>query len=316
MDLKTAEVVALAYQSGDETMIRVLTEDDLQFARVDKDNPKKVVRIAYNENSGFPESEHDKSLLVAADDPRILRKSDGLVIHPKRDLHWEMAEAVAGKPREKLDERLYRDGCGKVGNFSIPYGASATLLERLIEVNTGIKPKEGTGDLMIETWSTRYPQAAQFQKEMAVCVETPGEWRSLSGRVRHFFYASLIEINDMKDNSRNKILTGLERQARNFPCQELVGATTGKALLLFIEQRKKLNLDSRVGILLYDAIAAFSPLEQAKATADLLRSCLTTWVPWTVKGRTFHFDVDVSVSFRWGVKPTKEEKEKIAKYFK
>ncbi len=316
MDLKTAEIVALAYQANDENMIRVLTEPDLQFARIDKDNPKKVARIAYNENSCFPESEFDQSLIVAASDPRILRKADNSIAHPKRDLHWEMAEAVAGKPREKLDERLYRDGCGKVGNFSIPYGASPTLIERLIEVNTGIKPKEGMGELTIKTWETRYPEAAKFQKYMAGLIENPGFWRSLSGRVRHFFMAELSDITDIKDYDRQNILSPLERQARNFPCQELVAATTGKALLMFIEQRRKLGLRSRVGILLYDAITAFAPLEEAKQTSELLKNCLTDWVPWTVNGRTFNFEVDISYAFRWGSKLTKEEKERIAPYIK
>ena len=124
MDLRTAEIVALARYANDQNMIRVLTEPDTQFARIDKENPKKVVRLCYNENEGIPESEWDPSLIVPPDDPRILRHPDGSIMHPKRDLHWEMGTAVMGKPREKCDERMVRDGCGKVGNFSIPYGAS------------------------------------------------------------------------------------------------------------------------------------------------------------------------------------------------
>jgi uracil-DNA glycosylase len=126
MDLKTAEVVALAYQSGDKNMIKVLTEPDTQFARIDRDNPKKVVRIEFNENEGISESEYDPALLTSKDDPRILRDENGQIVHPRRDLHWEMATTVARKPREKLDERLFRDGVGKIGNFCLLEGQLVT----------------------------------------------------------------------------------------------------------------------------------------------------------------------------------------------
>ena len=312
MDLKTAEIVALAYQSGDDNMIKVLTEPDVQFARIDKDNPKKVVRICYNENEGIPESEWDPSLLVSTDDPRILRNADGSIVHPKRDLHWEMGTAVAKKPREKCDERMVRDGCGKVGNFSIPYGATSTLLERMIEANTGIKPPEHTGLDMIYAWETRYPRAKDFQKKMEAIVADPGFWTSLSGRIRRFAFAELDDLSFYEQRKKDGLYSGLARQARNFPCQELVAATTARALLMFIEQRRAMRLRSRVGILLYDAVTAFSVLDDAVAASALLRECLTVRNRWQTPTHTFNFDVDVSVGFRWGVKPTAEEKKILA----
>jgi hypothetical protein len=59
---------------------------------------------------------------------------------------------------------------------------------------------------------------------------------------------------------------------------------------------------------------AMAPLEEAKVTAALLKSCLTDRVPWTVKGRTFNFEVDVSYGFRWGMKPNADEKKLLAQY--
>jgi len=311
MDLKTAEVVALAYLSGDENMIKVLTEPDSQFARIDKDNPKKAVRICYNDNVGLPESEQDQSVLVPMDDPRILRDACGEILHPLRDIHWEMAEEVANKPREKLEERLYRDGAGKVGNFSIPYGAASTLLERMIEANTGIKPPEGTGQKMLDTHATRYPQATEFQKEMEECIQDPGFYRSISGRVRHFFYTNLGDVDGLSDYTMEGILSPLKRQARNFPMQELVAATATRALIRFIKERRERGFNSRIMMSLYDAVTSISTFEQAKETVEVLRNCLTVWCPWTVHGRTFNFDVDTSIGFRWGVKTSKEEKELV-----
>lgn len=304
MDLKTAEIVALARYAADENMIKVLTEPDVQFARIDKDNPKKVVRLCYNDSEGIPRSEHDPSLLVSPDDPRILRNPDGAILHPKRDLHWEMGTAVVGKPREKCDERMVRDGCGKVGNFSIPYGASSSLLERLIEANTGVKPPAGTGRKMIDTWEQRYPQCKHFLEKMEGVVEWPGRWRSLSGRIRHFNLGDA----ELRVNTLDEGVPHLLRQARNFPEQELVAATTGRALLRFIEERKRLGLRSRIGVLLYDAMTAFAPLEEAKQTAELLRNCLTVRNEWDAPGGRFHFEVDVNFYFRWGVKLNAEER--------
>lgn len=122
MDFKTAEVVQLGYTAGDESLIGVLNEPDTQFARVDKDNPKKVVRVAYDRLSGYPESEQDPALLVPESDPRIMRDAQGNIMRIKRDLHWELAEGVEGKPREKLNEDAARGGIGKVGNFCIAKG--------------------------------------------------------------------------------------------------------------------------------------------------------------------------------------------------
>lgn len=304
MDLKTAEIVALARYAADENMIKVLTEPDVQFARIDQANPKKVVRICYNDNEGIPSTEWDPALLVSPDDPRILRHPDGSIMHPKRDLHWEMGTAVMGKPREKCDERMVRDGCGKVGNFSIPYGASPSLLERLIEANTGVKPPAGTGRAMIDTWSNRYPACKRFLDQMEGVVEWPGRWRSLSGRIRHFNLGDA----ELRVDSLDEGVPHLLRQARNFPEQELVAATTGRALLRFIEERKRLGLQSRIGVLLYDAMTAFAPLEEARQTAELLRNCLTTWNQWDAPGGRFHFEVDVNFYFRWGVKLNAEER--------
>ena len=317
MDLKTAEVMALAYISGDENMIKVLTEDDKQFVlSVEKDSKgkHKTLRVCYNENSPYGQEARDPSLLVNLEDPRILRKEND-VLFPRRDLHWEMGETVALKPRELLDDRMIRDGVGKVGNFSIPYGTGPASLERLIEASTGRRPDPGTGEKMIAAWEERYPIAAKFQYAMEMRLLDPGWWRSPSGRIRHFYFDTIQDIFSHKYTAAKwRIMSPITREARNFPCQELVAATTGHAILDFIQRRREMSLRARVGILLYDAVTVFSPLEELKATAQLLKNCLTIWRPWTINGRTFNFEVDVSYGFRWGVKPSETEKETLNQY--
>lgn len=317
-DLKSAEIVALFFQSMDQNGMRVVMDADTQFARTDWKNEKKYLRIAYNENSAYPESEWDPKLVVPMNDPRLIRTLDGKLVHPKRDLHWEIGEVVAGKPREKCDERMHRDGCGKVGNFSIPYGAAGPLLERLIEANTGKKPAPGTGDRMISAWKLRYPQATKFLEHMEEIVTDPGYWISLSERVRHFQLATLKYETEGGDRGYISIASSLRRQARNFPMQELVAATTSTALIKFIAERRRLQMQARIGVLLYDAITAFCPLTEVKATTELLKKCLTEII-WPMDRKkpeagTFHFDVDVTYSFRWGVKLTPAEQLRLQPY--
>ena len=97
MDLKTAEIFALAYSSGDQNMINVLTEPDHQFAFTGSGEAEKKVRIAYNENSSYPETQWDQGLFVSPE--QVNRREDGTIIHPRRDLHWELGESVAQMPR-------------------------------------------------------------------------------------------------------------------------------------------------------------------------------------------------------------------------
>lgn len=185
---------------------------------------------------------------------------------------------------------------------------------RMIESNTGRKPDGSVGDMMIQAWRKRYPQAAEFGEYMESIVLEPGYWRSLSGRVRHFALATLDEVKEYDHRRKSSLRSGLSRQARNFPEQELVAATTAKALVLFTRERDQLQLASRVGLLLYDAMTAFSLLEQVRPTADLLRSCLTERCRWKAKGGEFNFEVDTSIGFRWGVKPNKKEKALIESF--
>lgn len=319
MDLKTAEVVALAYISGDESMINVLTEGDTQFA-LRKDDPKgdKPVRIGFNQNAEYPDSEKTADLLITTqDDPELQRHPDGSLVHPKRDLHWEMTEEVYRKPRERLSKDRDRGGVGKTGNFSIPYGASPTLLERMIEVQTGSKPEEGIGQRIIDRYNTRYPIAAAFLRWMEGQVENPGWYRSMSGRIRHFKFTEIVDLEGVSDKLKESIRNPLIRQARNFPIQEIVAATTAHAQLKFIEQRRHHGLNrSRVMILLYDAIALHAPLEELSGAVPLLKSCLTDQCQWSVNGRTLQFETDTDIMFRWGVKPSKEEKDLLAKHIK
>ena len=147
-DLDTAEVLSLAYISNDEGMIDMCHSEDKQFVLVDAEACKQngvepfitkgtvMVRTMYADD--YVEIPKEEQLKVYSVDYLKERNmlQDGEEKHPKRDMHWEMAEGMQSKSREVLDEDMDR-GAGKVGMFSIPYGAQENLLEREIETMTG-----------------------------------------------------------------------------------------------------------------------------------------------------------------------------------
>ena len=197
---------------------------------------------------------------------------------------------------------------GVLVSNSIPYGATDALLERMIEVNTGHKPSEGTGAKMIDSYSTRYATAWRHLLSMETRVEDPGWIRSSSGRVRHFAYTQILDVAGLSEYSRKGILSPLQRQARNYQIQEGVAATAARALELFLVKRKEMGLDVHMFSVLYDAMSILAPLEELKEATGLLRNCMTDWNVWENHGRRWHHDVDTGYALRWGCKPTDQEK--------
>ena len=306
-DLKTAEVVALAYYAGDQAMIGELTGLDTNYAQIDPMDSDKVARLVPADTQPVPKG------CVAENDPKIQRHADGAIKHPKRDLHWEMAEEVTGKPREELDSAVERNGIGKVANFSVPYGSMGPNLERMVEANTGKKPAENTGEKMIAAYQAKRPVAWDFlQKMEQIPLTREGTWQSVSGRIRHFKLGPLID-QDYKPYLLNKLANPLGRKSRNYPMQEIVAATTARALVNFVRWKRTAALignpvEAHVFMLLYDAMGVLCRRSCLKRVIPRVRSLLTKENAWDMpSGLRFHFDVDMKIGYRWGVKASKEE---------
>jgi len=302
-DLETAEVLGLAYISGDEEMINVCSSYDENFVKVDVDKAQ-ALGIPCVTFKGVP-SARQKNLKGHED--CIIVDESGDPIRPLRDMHWEMAETMHSKDREELDADIDRLA-GKIGMFSIPYGASATLLERTIEGITGSKPSAGTGESLIKAYETKFPVAAGFLKMQEYKVEDPGYYKSISGRVRHFHMHG-IGLKGLSEYARKSLIAPLTREARNYPMQEIVAATMARAVNTLVAEFRLRGMRASPMILLHDALTVLCPLEERWEVRDILHKAMSDDTTWDVHNRTLKFGIDVDFSFRWGMKPSEEEKK-------
>lgn len=304
-DYQTAEVRGLAYISGDEALIKILTEPDTQFG-VSAESGKPL-RILYDEASGIPAEAQDASLLTPVDSDVLLRDADGQLVHPAADLHWSLAEMMYGAPREKLDKDIHR-GAAKVGNFQSMYGASATTLERKIEQDIGKKPEEGIGDRILMALSKRQPAATGFLQSMETKPIDPGYLVAESGRKRRFATHARMGVRGSTNQAEDGLNKALGREARNFFMQSSVADTSARAGKWLLAHYIKHNMQARPMVILYDSVVTLCPLSERHTVAELHQRFMTTENTWTYYGKEMYYPIDNEFVMRWSTKLTPEEK--------
>ena len=131
-DYQTAEIRGLAFISGDEDLINIITKPDKNFAKVREEHKVDedcVCRLDFPEYLGdigdtlrsklrMTYTVDGKELARFTED-QLLRDDQGNVLCAKSDLHWSLAEMVHKKPREILNKKRDR-GAAKVGK-SCPF---------------------------------------------------------------------------------------------------------------------------------------------------------------------------------------------------
>jgi len=293
-------------------MIKVITEPDYQFGlKLDENGEEYPVRIAFIEdNSGLTTPDKYEYLLTPKDDPDLLRNPDGSLIHPKRDVHWEFVENGSFKdsPRELLNKKIDR-GAGKCGNFQIPYGGQEGLLERKLEVDTGVKPEPGTGAKIQKTYTVRYPQATAYLEERELDPELIGEFRSVTGAVRKYHVYQAGEVSGLSEYARNAMINPLKREARNWPVQSLVADTLAKAVVKLNTFYIINGLKSRVITPLYDACYSMSPIEERWIAHKAHQHFMADVNTWELHGRTLKFDIETEFSIHWSTPLSVEDKK-------
>jgi DNA polymerase len=323
-DYQTAEIRGLAFISGDDRLIRIMTEPDPQFGFVllKGDDKPTLVRLNYAEDCGIPKEAQIPDLIMAVvkdgkvirkvSESELLRNGDGTLKHPKADLHWSLAEMTYEKPRELMNPDKHRSAA-KVGNFSSAYGATGATLERKIEADTGIKPEKGTGDKLLKALAERQPIATSFLLSLEEAPMDPGYLRAASGRVRHFKTHPEYVSDKVSYKLKKSLHSSMGREARNFYFQESVAATAARAANKLNDYFKANNMQARVGIVLYDSVVTFCPMEERFKVAELHQRFMVDENTWTYHGREMFYPIDTDLVFAWSWKPTKEEKEKLNK---
>jgi uracil-DNA glycosylase family 4 len=315
-DYKTAEVFAIAYIAGDFDMIKTLTEPDDQYGLLMKDDgtgrkEPKPVRVAYNRNTAITEDRQDASRLHDINDPDLLRNEDGSLVHPRRDVHWELAECdkFCNEPREKLDKDKHRAG-GKVGNFQIPYQSSPALIERKIEVDTGHKPEEGTGQKIIDAYLGKNANCALWLDNQKSLPEDPGYIVSISGAKRRFFVHP-ADLAGLSEYARESIIEPLRRQACNWPIQHIVAASLAKAVVKANSLYKERNMHARVSIPLYDALYTLCRIDEIDQVKEIHQIAMADINVWDFGDRQLKFELDTEVTLRWACAMDESDKKEF-----
>ena len=316
-DYKTAEIRALAFISGDENLIKLMTEPDQQFGLVLTPDGKELpVRLSYDKNCGIPLVNQDQSIIMTVtiegklirkvEEHELVRDEQGNLKHPDADLHWSLVEFIKEMPREFCNKKMDRDAMGKVGNFSTAYGASSNTLERKLEADTGKKPEPGTGDKIFAGLRARQGVAVEYLESMQILPSIQTSMKAQSGRIRHF-----LGTNDKTLGFKEKksLMASQGREARNFPMQESVGATAMRACIWLIKQYRDLGLNARVMICLYDALVSICKLEERHVVAQLHQMYMCELNTWEYHGRELNYPIDTDFVFRWSV-PKLNDKEK------
>lgn len=316
-DYATAELRALAFQSGDEAFIKLITEPDTDFGLVHPagDKDPTPVRLAYptvgpiraeNQLPDFILADAHKGVIkrrFTEDD--LLRDPQGALLHPPADLHWTLAEYVHGKPREMLDKKKDRVAA-KRGNFGATYGIMDGTLERQIEQETGEKPEPGTGQRVLDALVESRPVAFAFLKALEETPVNPGFLRAASGRKRRFALHPMT-VRGISDRAMRSSISSQGREARNFGPQGSVADTAARASVWLLREYHLRGMRARPMVVLYDSIVTLCPVEERDVCAELHQRYMTDLNCWRNHGRVWNFPIETDYNKRWSAKATEEE---------
>lgn len=182
-------------------------------------------------------------------------------------------------------------------------------MERAIEAETGSKPEANTGQLILDTLSKRQPIADAFLKALELVPDNARVLNAASGRIRHF--RPHDSMSSVGKRIRDKVTSGLARQARNFYMQESVAATSARAAIWMNEFCRKHGLKARIITVLYDSVVTLCPLSERFAVQILHQLYMTDVNAWTYHGRELTYPIDTEFNYRWSCRPSKAEQKKL-----
>lgn len=312
-DFETAEVRGLAFISGDENLIKMITEPDSNFAIYDSEE-KDIVRLSFDPNSLIELPKQDDFLVMTISrggqrikikEEQLVHNKDGRIKHPKADLHWALAERVAGAPREGLVKKD-RDA-SKVTRFSSTYGATASTLSRKIYADTGNKLSEEEGQALLDGLAAMQPIAESYLIMLQNVPESPGFWRAASGRLRRFIKHP-DNLMGISSRQRDGAMGAMGREARNWPFQESVASAAGVAGVRLVDFGIVNNLQGRPITILYDSCVTLCPLEERHLWSKAHELFMYWSNGWWVKGGLLRYPCESEFNVGWSENPDDELK--------
>lgn len=183
-------------------------------------------------------------------------------------------------------------------NFGIPYGRGAEAIARQCR-EEGVDASQADAQRLIDYYFQRYAKVQSFLELCKQRVISPGWMRGVFGRFRRFYA------------TEDRALLGeAQRQACNFPIQNLVADAVWTALAEMWDYRISQQLSFLFVLQIHDAILLEVPFAQAgRVYRDVFTTCMTDRVPvWPcdLNGHRFNLSTpyrlgtDREVMFRWG----------------
>lgn len=190
-------------------------------------------------------------------------------------------------------------------NFGIPYGRSAEAIARQCK-EEGTEVSIEDCQAMIDAYFTRYPKTGQF---LAECRRRSQEDRWVAGsfgRMRRFI--------PTRDRS---VIGEQQRQAQNFPIQNLVADAIWQAIYNFWKFKQNNNCGFRLLLQIHDALLFEVPISELRYFLEnVMRQCMIDQVPIWPRfldntpmpvDSPYYFGIDHDVQINWGEKITKKQ---------
>jgi len=204
-------------------------------------------------------------------------------------------------PTKKALEALGRKGlrvAAKSVAFGIPYGRGAEAIARQCR-EEGVETSVDDAQKLIDGYFNRYQRVGPF---LEACQRRPYEpmWMcGYDGRYRRFHWSA-----------DEQVLKEQERQACNFPIQNLVADSVWAALAAMWKWRERTNIPFQFLLQIHDAVLLHVPIEHApRVYREIFQACMVDAVPiWPCDldgqrlsvERPYYLGCDREIMFRWG----------------
>ena len=206
---------------------------------------------------------------------------------------------------KSIGKKHLRVGAKNV-NFGIPYGRGSVAICRQCKEEGVTLTVEEAEDLR-QYYFTRYPRTEPFLAECRARSQQIGWLRGVFGRYRRF---------PMTDD--RKIQGEQERQACNFPIQNMVADAVWEMIYQLMQYRERSKLPYRLVLQIHDAILFEVPVKYVEdLVLDVIPRCMSQQVPiypCALDGRPrgdgpFYFGIDTELYKHWGVELTEAQRD-------